>query len=530
MRAPNVAVELSEQDVVIEGLARVVADGWSARRAFAVARSRSSPEPLRIFVGGTDLFWQNTSMRSRWTLAVEGLGRIDRAEVEVGSLTLFVGDNNSGKTYLASLLWDFYARMPEVFLSDRAELEALQASSRYQACTRWLDELPRSEPYTLTQGDIDLILAWFNERLDEKKDAVVQRIFGRPGMSIRGMRVQDLSLDASISLILRPLPGGPSIEVAFTAVGYAPREPRTLEAEFVPNPSTSFGILVTLVAQLLSPNRLVGQLPRGYGAGDPVYFPASRTGFMLLYKDVLADLIDWTTRGVVGVKSAPISRIQLTVPVAHFLRLLAVGLRPDKIGPFSTEADLIERYAFPGTVALTGGVGVNEVEYHYSPDELALPMRLSSSLVTELAPLILVLRHADSLPMLILEEPEAHLHPKLQRKLARVIARLVRKGVQVCITTHSPDFCQPINNLIKLGSLAPEARATLQAKYGYEPQDYLDQSEVTGHEFHVGGQGRSTVTRLEGSPSGLAIPTFNEELFALSKEALELQGAVEGST
>lgn len=455
---------------------------------------------------------------------------IDRAEVEVGSLTLFVGDNNSGKTYLASLLWDFYARMPEVFLSDRAEIESLQASSHYQACTRWLDKLPRSEPCTLTPEDINLILVWFNERLDEKKDAVVQRIFGRPSMTIGGMKVQALSLDAPVSLLLRPLRQGPPLDVVFTARGYAPEEPRTLEAEFVPNPSTTFGILITLVAQLLSPNRLVGYLPPEYGADDPVYFPAPRTGFMLLYKDVLAALIDRTARGVVGVKRAPISSTRLTVPAAHFLQLLAVGLKPDKNGPFSTEADLIERDAFPGTIALTGGVGVNEVEYRYSPDEPPLPMQLSSSLVTEFAPLILVLRHADSLPMLFLEEPEAHLHPKLQRKLARVIARLVRKGVQVCITTHSPDFCQPINNLIKLGSLAPDVRAAFQARYGYEAQDYLTQIEVTGYEFRIGGQGRSTVTRLEGSPSGLAIPTFNEELFSLSKEALDLQDAVEGKT
>lgn len=468
-------------------------------------------------------------MRSRWTLVVEGLGRIDRAEVEVRPLTLFVGDNNSGKTYLASLLWDFYARMPEVFLSDRAEIEALQASPSYQACTRWLDELPRSEPYTLTQEDLDLILSWFNERLDEKKDAVVQRIFGRPSMTLGAMRVHGLSLDAPMSLVLRQLRQGPPLDVVFTARGYAPREPRTLEAEFVPNSSTSFEVLIVLVAQLLSPNRLVGYLPTEYGAGDPVYFPAPRTGFMLLYKDVLAALIDRTTRGVVGVTRAQISSTRLTVPAAHFLQLLAVGLKPDKNGPFSTEADLLERDAFPGTVALTGGVGVNEVEYRYDPDEPPLPMQLSSSLVTELAPLILVLRHADSLPMLFLEEPEAHLHPKLQRRLARVIARLVRKGVQVCITTHSPDFCQPINNLIKLGSLEPALRACFQAKYDYAAQDYLDRSEVTGYEFRIGDQGRSRVTRLEESPSGLAIPTFNEELFALSKEALDLQDAVEGN-
>src|SRR5580700_2291352 len=47
--------------------------------------------------------------RPRWKLLVEGLGKIERAEVDVRPLMLFVGDNNSGKSYLASLLWGLVA-------------------------------------------------------------------------------------------------------------------------------------------------------------------------------------------------------------------------------------------------------------------------------------------------------------------------------------------------------------------------------------------------------------------------------------
>ena len=40
-----------------------------------------------------------------WKLIVEDFGKIKSAEVEVAPLTLFVGDNNSGKSYLLSLIW-----------------------------------------------------------------------------------------------------------------------------------------------------------------------------------------------------------------------------------------------------------------------------------------------------------------------------------------------------------------------------------------------------------------------------------------
>jgi hypothetical protein len=472
-------------------------------------------------------------MRSRWTLAVEGLGRIDQAEVRVRPLTLFVGENNSGKSYLASLLWDFYARMPEVFAFHSSETRALLASPRYQACSRWLtDKLSLEEPYALTEADVELLLSWFNERLGEKKAAVVQRVFGRSSVSLGGMRVDDLSLDASFSLVFQHAQQGQPGIVAFTARGYAPGAPRTLEIELVPDVDASSPshrtILITVIAQLLSHMRAPGYLPREYIPGDPVYLPASRTGFMLLYKGVLAGLIDSGATGAIGPGRPPPPGVQLTAPAVHFLQLLALGLKSDNKGPYAAEADLIERHAFPGTVALAGGVGVNEVEYRHDPAQPPLPMQLSSSLVTELAPLILVLRHANDLPFLVLEEPEAHLHPRLVRLVAQVIARLVRKGVQVCVTTHSADFCQQINNFIKLGSLPVDQRAHLQSQYGYEAEDYLAESEVAGYQFRIGESGRSTVTRLEESPSGLAMPTFNEELFALSKQTLDLQRAVEG--
>ena len=40
-----------------------------------------------------------------WKLKVSEYGKIKSAEIETAPLTLFVGDNNSGKSYLMSLLW-----------------------------------------------------------------------------------------------------------------------------------------------------------------------------------------------------------------------------------------------------------------------------------------------------------------------------------------------------------------------------------------------------------------------------------------
>ena len=47
----------------------------------------------------------------------------------------------------------------------------------------------------------------------------------------------------------------------------------------------------------------------------------------------------------------------------------------------------------------------------------------------------------DSTTMLILDEPEAHLHPMWQNSFAEIIVLLVKElGVNILLTTHSPNF------------------------------------------------------------------------------------------
>jgi hypothetical protein len=71
------------------------------------------------------------------------------------------------------------------------------------------------------------------------------------------------------------------------------------------------------------------------------------------------------------------------------------------------------------------------------------PLHRTSSMVSELAPIILMLRYLiERDDIVILEEPESHLHPKLQIEFARIIANFVRSGLTILITTHSDYFVE----------------------------------------------------------------------------------------
>jgi len=129
--------------------------------------------------------------------------------------------------------------------------------------------------------------------------------------------------------------------------------------------------------------------------------------------------------------------------------------------------------------------------------------------VTELAPLILVLRHLASFPVLVIDEPTALLHPRLHRKLAQAIVRLIRKGLYVWITTTSESFCRQINHFLRIGARIDRAR--LLEELGHGEQDYLEIDDVAGYELTLEG-GQTTVRSLPKFEGGLALSGFDEEL------------------
>ncbi|EYF08331.1 Hypothetical protein CAP_6092 [Chondromyces apiculatus DSM 436] len=108
--------------------------------------------------------------------------------------------------------------------------------------------------------------------------------------------------------------------------------------------------------------------------------------------------------------------------------------------------------------------------------------------------------------------------------------RLIRKGFYVWITTHSENFCQQINNFLKLGDLDEERRVQAQERLGYAPQDYLLPDDVAGYEFKLDAPGgRSTVVEMKKTPRGMVMPTFNRALLRLGEE-VDLLDQLAGET
>ena len=193
------------------------------------------------------------------------------------------------------------------------------------------------------------------------------------------------------------------------------------------------------------------------------YLPADRTGVMHSHQVVVSALAqNATMAGLQPGEAVPM----LSGVLADFLsQLISMGggrrSPPRRMSEFGIS---LERNILGGDIRLRSpDTGYPTFAYCPSGWKEELPLMRASSMVSELAPVVLFLRHiVRPGDVLIIEEPEAHLHPAMQTTFAREIARLVRSGVRIIMTTHSEWFLEKIGNLVRLSELPKKERARIE--------------------------------------------------------------------
>ena len=76
--------------------------------------------------------------------------------------------------------------------------------------------------------------------------------------------------------------------------------------------------------------------------------------------------------------------------------------------------------------------------------------------VSQVLPVLVALIAAEPGRLVYLEQPEMHLHPRAQVKLAQVLAAAAKRGVRVVAETHSSLLLLAVQTLVAEGSLPPE--------------------------------------------------------------------------
>jgi hypothetical protein len=265
-------------------------------------------------------------------------------------------------------------------------------------------------------------------------------------------------------------------------------------------------------------------------AGLPLqsfYLPAARSGIAQGHKVLSAALVRQSFR--IGID--PIHIPTLPGITTEFLsNLISLDRRMRRRSTDSALEDaisFIENEVLHGKIDLdeSSGLPIPEIVYMPVGGQSALgkfTLDQTSSMITELAPLILFLKYlVRPGDMLILEEPESHLHPAAQRRMAQGIVRLVNAGVKVIITTHSDMFVGQINNFLALSQASQE----LIGEHGFEPSDFLKHDQVGAYLFKHDQEKRGSVIQPLGidSDTGIDEDEFADVTEAIYNESIALQ-------
>jgi predicted ATPase len=76
--------------------------------------------------------------------------------------------------------------------------------------------------------------------------------------------------------------------------------------------------------------------------------------------------------------------------------------------------------------------------------------------LTQVFPIIVAALSAHQADILLIENPEVHLHPAGQAQMGQFLADVARAGVQVIVETHSDHILNGIRRSVKAGRLPPE--------------------------------------------------------------------------
>ena len=416
-------------------------------------------------------------------IAVENFGPIEKAEIDLRPLTVFVGESNTGKTYLSALIYALQRTFEGISRVPWSPHRILQLDYVYrsrhpgpstQALSR--ETLSVLEKRTATGHPLRFSDSpqWMREGLQsdlakpERFKDELRRCFDLESTSelIRFAQNQSNVMKGSLKVSENEQTLW-SFEVSDSGSGITTGG--FISGDTVLRSDDRAALWETL--------DLTGwrEPVRSFSWNTPAnsyYLPAARSGIMQSHGMIASSLVDRATR--VGLEQ--FSEIPaFSGLIADFLKqVISYKERRVSSDEIIEIAEALENEVLRGKIEVKKPAG-GYPEFRYRPQkaEQALRMNRSSSMVSELAPLVLFLRgivHPGD--TIIIEEPEAHLHPAAQTKVALTLARLVRVGVRVIITTHSDWLLEQIGNLVREGEVMK------LGKNKTEPATWLTKEEV----------------------------------------------------
>ncbi len=453
----------------------------------------------------------NSATKDILELEVANFGPIVEGMIDLRPLTVFVGPSNTGKSYLAIMIYALhrylsngswtdrrrFSRNPLTFrgagvqkLSKKITNEFIELAGEIAA----LKGRPQYEEGTvLPSSVVDVIRSRFSEQggylgneigrcfgIEEVGALIRKGTKGPSRIVFRRHNANELTpidhlltISAHTSEFKTIIPESTQMRIGAGGDDYQPEHLRQMAMEMIEafdrdeerSNYYSWRLLDALTAHVLP--QIVGPLYL-----PAFYLPADRTGVMHAHNVVVSALIE--SAAMTGLRPAARTPM-LSGVLADFLEeLIGLDLKPYRRRKRRHNLDTqLEKDILGGSIGVGKSEAIGYPYFTYRPEgwKDSLSLMNASSMVSELAPVVLYLRYmVGSGNVLIVEEPESHLHPAMQVEFTRQLAALVKKGIRVIVTTHSEWVLEELANIVRRFELSTRNRkSTTGAKIALHP-------------------------------------------------------------
>jgi AAA ATPase domain len=438
-------------------------------------------------------------------ISLNNIGAL-KTEVELipAQLTVFSGGNNTGKTYAMYLLWALFKRRTRhVFEFAEKFAEQLRVEGSVQIPLQaFCDQHWTTIEKGIADGLRKHLPDVFRAPQDMFKEAQVKLTLNSDQFIEFAKKHKDFKRSIEVgnsgNLDVRlTCDDGDNFSVALTALG-ANKLPLSLVAEIV----SSLIIDLILSSQIESVFLL----------------PAERGGLNLFYLDLDAKNAT-LVRHLKRDDSNPVDLFrdmmvaQYAQPIESYIDFLKRAPRITKNGGDFHDQALALQKEIANVRYKVSKEGVITAKPYKSDAELGI--HLTSSTVKSLYGLWAWLElQAKPGDCLMIDEPELNLHPNNQRLVARLLVRLVNRGIKVIISTHSDYIIRELNNMIMLASDFI-SRNDLEKKFGYDPNglERLSVDKVAAYHF----TNKSVIASTVSSEFGIEVKSMDEAINNLNE-------------
>jgi predicted ATPase len=356
--------------------------------------------------------------------------------LELKDLTIFMGDNSAGKSYMAMLIHSFIT-----MTRGYQDINFLKAINAKYASSSLLKKLSKNINNVLIKELDTLIISFDQNDKDTLKKIVnfsneyllkkylTQALFEESNIEDIEIELNNITklLPETLLIKYNKIFDTTSIEIL---IDKKERAVANFQGDFPKDiilTETINSILSTLIEKIVKKTLPI----------NSVYLPASRTGYLQTYK-TLANNAIFKNYDVDSNNNNHLSII---------IRFFISQLNNNTSFKNNDFSDFIEKFIINGSVNIYKDN--NNIEFQLSNGK-KIDLNYLSSTVSELIPLVVFLKRGliRKNGLIVIEEPEAHLSFKNQKLIAELIALFLQNKIKVLITTHSDFLIYEINNLI----------------------------------------------------------------------------------